>query len=197
MGERNRERDWKVLFVFSGSGWRQHWLGRFLAFVLYGSIPLFLCFGGQCSWTSGCGMACCGTRREFGSQAARRFLHREGWTLALLRLYYRYARRKSRDIHPHAVRKKMPLDRRAMAAPCNAGCTTETSQAKPRGTARLWTLDSFAESGLGGRSSVESLTCRSDRLSREPNQGLGCWGSASSQSSCHLEICGGSGGCQI
>lgn len=175
MGERNRERDWKVLFVFSGSGWRQHWLGRFLAFVLYGSIPLFLCFGGQCSWTSGCGMACCGTRREFGSQATRRFLHREGWTLALLRLYYRYARRKSRDIHPHAVRKKMPLDRRAMAA----------------------TLDSFAESGLGGRSSVESLTCRSDRLSREPNQGLGCWGSASSQSSCHLEICGGSGGCQI
>lgn len=45
-----------------------------------------------------------------------------------------------RDVFPDAVRKKMPLDRRATAAPYNGEGKTETSQVKRRAPAGLWTL---------------------------------------------------------
>jgi hypothetical protein len=87
-------------------------IGFGVFWLLFGPIPPFLLYGGKYLWTARCGMACLGlgTRREFCTWASRRLVHRECLTLALLQLYYRYARRKSTYIHPDTVRKKIPLD---------------------------------------------------------------------------------------
>lgn len=146
MGERNRERDWKVLFVFVRLGLATALVWAFSGLCFATDLyPLFLCLADNVHGRRGVTWHVAGR----GENSARRRLggsctegvghwHYYGYTIDMLDA--------SQEIfHPHAVRKKMPLDhvetvQLGMAAPSNVECTTETSQVKPRAPARLGTL---------------------------------------------------------